>query len=73
MDWIDLIVAVIAAAGGFCGSVVANNKQVAVLAVKLDGLTAQLRRLEERVDAHNHLNERITALEVKMGSDRHDG
>jgi hypothetical protein len=44
-----------------------------VLAVKLDGLTAQLRRLEERVDAHNHLNERITALEVKMGSDRHDG
>lgn len=72
MDWIDLIVAVIAAAGGFLGSVVANNKQVAVLAVKLDGLTAQLRRLEERVDAHNHLNERITALEVKMGSDRHD-
>ncbi len=64
MDWTEIIVAVIAGAGGFLGAVVSNNKQLAILATKLDGLKEELNRQGQRIDQHNHLNERITALEV---------
>lgn len=43
-DWTDIVIAVIAAAGGFLGSVVSNNKQVAVLSTKLDGVKEELKR-----------------------------
>lgn len=65
MNWTDIIVAVIAASGGFLGAVVSNNKQVAVLSTKLDGLKEELTRQAQRIDQHNHLNERLTVLEVK--------
>lgn len=64
MDWTEIIVALIAGAGGFLGAVVSNNKQLAVLATKLDGLKEELTKQGQRIDAHNHLNERITTLEV---------
>ena len=64
MDWTAIIVALIAGAGGFVGAVVSNNKQLAVLATKLDGLKEELTKQGQRIDAHNHLNERITTLEV---------
>ena len=66
MDWAEIIVALIAGAGGFLGAVVSNNKQLAVLATKLDALKEELARQSSRIDQHNHLNERITKLEVKM-------
>lgn len=66
MNWTEIIVAVIAAAGGYLGAVVSNNKQLAVLAAKLDGVKEELDRQGARIDRHNHLNERITKLEVKM-------
>ncbi len=66
MDWTEIIVALIAGAGGFLGAVVSNNKQLAVLATKLDALKEELSRQSQRIDQHNHLNERITKLEVKM-------
>lgn len=66
MDWIDIVVAVIAASGGFLGAVVSNNKQLAILGTKLDGVKEELTRQGQRIDQHNHLNERITKLEVLM-------
>ena len=66
MDWIDIVVAVIAAAGGFLGAVVANNRQVAVIATKLDDLKEDVQQLSNRVDQHNHFNDRLTRLEVRM-------
>lgn len=66
MDWTSIIVAIIAAAGGYLGSLVSNNKHLAVLETKLDGLKEELTRQGSRIDAHNHLNERITKLEVLM-------
>lgn len=72
-DWTDIIIAVIAAAGGFLGSVVSNNKQVAVLSTKLDGVKEELKRQGERIDAHNHLNERLTAVEITLKErERHE-
>lgn len=66
MDWTSIVVAIIAAAGGYLGSLVSNNKHLAVLETKLDGLKEELTRQGARIDAHNHLNERITKLEVQM-------
>ena len=66
MNWTEIIVAVIAAAGGYLGAVVSNNKQLAILGTKLDGVKEELARQGQRIDAHNHLNERITKLEVMM-------
>lgn len=65
MDWVDIIVAIIAASGGFLGAVISNNKQVAILSTKLDALKEELTKQGQRIDQHNHLNERLTVLEVK--------
>lgn len=64
MDWTEIIVALIAGAGGFLGAVVSNNKQLAVLSTKLDAVKEDIAAQGRRIDAHNHLNERITRLEA---------
>lgn len=64
MNWTEILVALIAAAGGYLGAVVSNNKQLAILSTKLDGLKEELNRQGQRIDAHNHLNERLMKLEV---------
>lgn len=70
MDWENIITAVIAALGGFFGAIVSNNKRLsvfeAVITTKLDVLQEGQKNLEGRLDAHNHFNDRITKLEVKM-------
>lgn len=70
MDWGSIIVAVIAAAGGFLGSLLSNNRQLAIVSTKLDMLKEELdkqaNRLDQRAVLYDKLNERITALETKM-------
>ena len=66
MNWTDIIIALIAAAGGFAGSVISNNKQVAVLAAKLDAVKEELTKQAARIDQHNHLNERLIAVEIQL-------
>ena len=70
MDWTTIIVAVIAAAGGAIGAVISNNKRLsvfeAVIATKLDQLQEGQKKLDERIEQHNHFNDRITKLEVQM-------
>lgn len=66
MNWTDIIVAVVAASGGFIGAVLSNNKQVAILATKIDSLKEELTRQGQRIDQHNHLNERLTAVEITL-------
>ena len=70
MDWTDIIVAVIAAAGGAIGAIISNNKRLsvfeAVITTKLDQVQAGQKKLEDRIDQHNHFNDRITKLEVQM-------
>lgn len=64
MNWTDIIIALIAASGGFLGAVVSNNKQVAILATKLDAVKEELSKQGQRIDQHNHLSERLTAVEI---------
>ena len=65
MEWADVIIAPIAASGGFLGSVLSNNKQLAIVQTKLDTVKEELTKQGFRIDRHNHLNERLTVLEVK--------
>lgn len=62
----DIIVAIIAAAAGFGGSILANNRKIAVLEAKLDALKESMETLSTRVDKHNTLVERVTAGEIKL-------
>lgn len=39
----------------------------AVTNTKLEAMADELQKQAARIDAHNHLNERIIALEVKLG------
>ena len=70
MDWTDIVVALIAGAVSAFSAVVANNKRVsvfqAVMETKLDNVSETQKQQAARIDAHNHLNERITKLEVMM-------
>lgn len=70
MGWTEIIVAIIAGAVSAFGAIIANNKRTAVLQAvmetKLDSVIEQQKRQEERLDAHNHLNERVTRLEVLL-------
>jgi uncharacterized membrane-anchored protein YhcB (DUF1043 family) len=66
MEWTNIIVAIIAAAGGFFGCVLTNNKQLAIVQTKLDNLKEQLAQQSARIDAHNNFQNRIVALEVQM-------
>ncbi|MBO7449402.1 MAG: hypothetical protein J6U54_03450 [Clostridiales bacterium] len=66
MDWTEIVVAIVAAAGGCLGAIVSNNRHLAVLETKLDALKEELVKQGNRIDQHNHLNERITKLEVMM-------
>lgn len=73
MNWTDIIIALIAATGGFLGSVMSNNKQLAIVQTKLDTLKEELTRQGQRIDQHNHLNERLTAVEITLKErERHE-
>ncbi len=61
MDLSSIIVAGIAFLGTVFGSYFANNKTTALV-------TYRLSQLEEKVDKHNHLVERMTKVEGSLGT-----
>lgn len=66
MEWTNIIVAIIAAAGGFFGCVLTNNKQLAIVQTKLDALKEELERQSARIDGYTTLNERLITVEVQL-------
>ena len=61
MDWITIAVALITAGFAFLGVYVSNRKQAALVAYRLE-------KLEEKVDKHNNLVERMYKLESRIDS-----
>ena len=61
MDWATILVAVITAGFAFLGVYMSNRKQAALVAYRLE-------KLEEKVDKHNSVVERMYRLESKMES-----
>ena len=70
MDWTVIVAALIAAVGGYAGARVSSNKQIAVFQAvvteRLDHIDDRLDKQENRLDQHNHLNDRLTRVEVKL-------
>ena len=59
MDYSAIIVGVLALAGTLIGSVMSNNKTQALV-------TYRLQQLEEKVNKHNNLVERMYSLEERQ-------
>lgn len=65
--WVQLIIGVLTAGGTIIGVVSANNKHDAVVDVKLDALTEEVRK-------HNNFAQRIPVIEeqIKVANHRLD-
>ena len=59
MDWIPVAAAAVTAVFGFLGTYFANRKHAALMAYRLE-------KLEEKVDKHNNLVERMYKLESRL-------
>ena len=59
MDWVTVLAAVITAGFAFLGVYISNRKQAALVAYRLE-------KLEEKVDKHNNVVERIYRLEEQV-------
>ena len=61
MNWETILVAVITAGFAFLGVYMSNRKQAALVAYRLE-------KLEEKVDKHNNVVERMYRLEEQVKS-----
>ena len=59
MDWVTVLAAVITAGFAFLGVYISNRKQAALVAYRLE-------KLEEKVDKHNNVVERMYRLEEQV-------
>ena len=59
MDWIPVAAAAVTAVFGFLGTYFANRKHAALMAYRLE-------KLEEKVDKHNSVVERMYRLEEQV-------
>lgn len=66
MEWSNIIVAIIAAFGGCIGTMISNNRRLAVIETKLDGIKEQQQQQATKLDSYAQLSERLTALEVQV-------
>jgi len=61
VDWIPVAAAAVTAIFGFLGTYLANRKQTALIAYRLEVL-------EKKVDKHNNLVERMYKVEGKLSA-----
>lgn len=65
MDWYAVVAAAITAILGFFGTYLSNRKQTVLIAYRLE-------QLENRVNAHNNLVERMYKVEGEITELQHD-
>lgn len=68
---IEIIVAIIAFIGTLAGSYFANSKTTAVMQEQIKSLKEDINILSTRVDKHNNLVERMSAVEQSTKSAHH--
>ena len=64
VDWITVVAAAVTAVFGFLGTYLANRKQTALMAYRLE-------KLEQKVDKHNSLVERMYRAEGAIEEMKH--
>ena len=67
----ELFVAIIAFIGTLAGSYFANSKTTAVMQEQIKSLKEEINILSTRVDKHNNLVERMSAVEQSTKSAHH--
>lgn len=67
----EIIVAIIAFIGTLAGSYFANSKTTAVMQEQIKSLKEEINILSTRVDKHNNLAERMSAVEQSTKSAHH--
>ena len=67
----EIIVAIIAFIGTLVGSYFANSKTTAVMQEQIKSLKEDINTLSTRVDKHNNLVERMSAVEQSTKSSHH--
>ena len=67
----EIIVAIIAFIGTLAGSYFANSKTTAVMQEQIKSLKEDINTLSTRVDKHNNLVERMSAVEQSTKSAHH--
>ena len=67
----EIIVAIIAFIGTLVGSYFANSKTTAVMQEQIKSLKEDINTLSTRVDKHNNLVERMSAVEQSTKSVHH--
>ncbi|MDY5212195.1 hypothetical protein [Intestinibacter sp.] len=67
----EIIVAIIAFIGTLVGSYFANSKTTAVMQEQIKSLKEDINTLSTRVDKHNNLVERMSAVEQSTKSAHH--
>ena len=67
----EIIVAIIAFIGTLAGSYFANSKTTAVMQEQIKSLKVDINILSTRVDKHNNLVERMSAVEQSTKSAHH--
>ena len=67
MDWVTIIVALIAAAGPLIGTVITIRQQSNLINYRMDEVEKNVKSLAEKVEKHNSFDRRLIAIETKLG------
>lgn len=72
MEYItEIIIGILAFLGTLFGSILANNKNQAVMQEQIKGIKEDINILSLRVDKHNNLVERMAIVEQRSKSNAH--
>lgn len=66
MDWVTIVVALIAALGPLIGTILTIRQQSHFIDYRMEQVEAKIRDLNEKVDAHNKFDRRLVAIETQL-------
>jgi len=66
MDWVTIVVALIAALGPLIGTILTIRQQSHFIDYRMEQVESKIRDLNEKVDAHNKFDRRLVAIETQL-------
>lgn len=66
MDWVTIVVALIAALGPLIGTILTIRQQSHFIDYRMEQVEIKIKDLNEKVDAHNKFDRRLVAIETQL-------
>ena len=66
MDWVTIVVALIAALGPLIGTILTIRQQSHFIDYRMEQVESKIKDLNEKVDAHNKFDRRLVAIETQL-------